>query len=32
MYMYNEEIKGHIKKNLQIKYKQFINKKLPHSK
>lgn len=32
MYMYNEEIKGHIKKNLQIKYKHFINKKLPHSK
>lgn len=25
MYMYNEEIKGHIKKNLPIKYKQFIN-------
>lgn len=26
--MYNEEIKGYIKKNLQIEYKYFINKKL----
>lgn len=26
--MYNEEIKGYIKKYLQIKYKYFINKKL----